>query len=112
MQGNIFRIPSFHHSLVTSFPCGWFSRGRLTGQIEIAVFSLPEGSVSDIVEDRFGFHLVKVTGRRPARTVSFAEGRAKIVDYLRQEKMRSEGEALARNLRGKAKVEVFLGESE
>jgi hypothetical protein len=26
--------------------------------------------------------------------------------------MRSEGEALARNLRGKAKVEVFLGESE
>ena len=91
---------------------GWFSRGSLTGQMETAVYSLHEGSVSNIVEDRFGFHVIKVTGRRQARTVSFTEGRGKIVEYLRQEKIRSEGEALARDLRGRAKVEVFVAEGD
>jgi peptidyl-prolyl cis-trans isomerase C len=91
---------------------GWFSRGSLTGQMETAVYSLHEGSFSDIVEDRFGFHVIKVTGRRQARTVSFSDGRGKIVEYLRQEKMRSEGEALARDLRGRAKVEVFVAEGD
>ncbi len=91
---------------------GWFSRGSLTKPLEDAVFSLPEGSMSDIIEDRFGFHLIKVTGRRPARQVSYAEGRGKIVDYLRQERVRREADSLAHELRSRAKVKVFLAETE
>jgi hypothetical protein len=46
----------------------------------------------------------------PARTVSFQEGREKIAAYLRQVKIRDEAKTLALELRGKARVEVFLAE--
>lgn len=86
---------------------GWFARGSLTPQLELVAFSLPAMVVSDVVEDRYGFHLVMITGRKAARTVPFAEARPKVVDYLKREKIRQEGLALARELRLRAKVQVM-----
>jgi len=86
---------------------GWFSRGRLAPAVEQVVFSLPVGGAGSIVEDSFGFHLMKVAGRRARRTVLLEEGRAKIVDYLVQEKVRAEAVSLARSLRTKADIQVY-----
>lgn len=86
---------------------GWFSRGSLTPQLEVVVFSLPAMVASDVLEDRYGFHLVMVTGRKAARTVPFAEARPKVVEYLKGEKLRQEGLNLARVLRRRARVEVL-----
>lgn len=85
---------------------GWFSRGSLTPQLEVAVFSLPAMVVSDILEDRYGFHLVLVTGRKPPRRVTFAEARPQVVRYLRDLRLREEGMHLARQLRRSAALEI------
>lgn len=43
---------------------GYFKRGEMVKEFEKAAFSLPVGQVSEPVETRFGWHLIKVTDRR------------------------------------------------
>jgi peptidyl-prolyl cis-trans isomerase C len=43
---------------------GWFGPGKMVAPFEAACKSLGVGSVSDVVQTQFGYHLVKVTGKR------------------------------------------------
>jgi parvulin-like peptidyl-prolyl isomerase len=43
---------------------GWFSRGKMEVNFEIAAFSLNVGEVSDVIETRYGVHLIKVTDKK------------------------------------------------
>jgi peptidyl-prolyl cis-trans isomerase C len=43
---------------------GWFGPGKMVGAFESAVKRISPGSVSDIVQTQFGYHLIKCTGRR------------------------------------------------
>ena len=43
---------------------GWFSRGRMDPAFEAAAFALDEGEVSEPVRSSFGFHLIKLDGKR------------------------------------------------
>lgn len=88
---------------------GWFGRGSLSPRMETKILSLPPFVASEILEDRYGFHIVMVTGRKPARIVPFSEARPKIVRFLREQKIREEGLSLARELRKGARVEVMDG---
>ena len=45
---------------------GKFTRGQMVGPFENAAFSQEIGKVGDIVETRFGYHLIKVTAKSPA----------------------------------------------
>ena len=64
---------------------GWFGRSMMVKPFEDAVFGLQEGQISDVVETDFGFHLIRLTGVRPAQTKSFEEVRAQIEADLRRE---------------------------
>ena len=49
---------------------GWFARGQgLVKEFEDAAFSLPVGKVSDPVKTQFGYHLIKVDEKDPARAL-------------------------------------------
>ena len=39
---------------------GWFRRGEMTEAFENAAFSLLEGTISNVVETEYGFHIIKV----------------------------------------------------
>mgnify|MGYP003768436107 CR=1 FL=1 len=43
---------------------GWFGPGKMVAGFESAVKRTSVGSVSDIVQTQFGYHIIKCTGRK------------------------------------------------
>jgi peptidyl-prolyl cis-trans isomerase D len=60
----------------------FFGRGQMVPEFEEAAFALAAGEVSDLVRTRFGFHIIKVTEVREARTVPLEEVRETIREAL------------------------------
>lgn len=83
---------------------GWIVPGQTVPEFEQAAFSLPIGQVSDLVKTSYGFHILKVAERQPARTQPFEEVRAAILPIVQQEKAEDEvnsiGDRLAAATRG------------
>lgn len=48
---------------------GWFGRGRMVAEFEDAAFKLEVGQFSDIVTSQFGYHIIMVTEKDPARAL-------------------------------------------
>ena len=43
---------------------GWFGEGKMVAAFESAVKRLSPGSVGDVTQTQFGYHIIKCTGRR------------------------------------------------
>lgn len=52
---------------------GWFSKGSMIPEFEKVAFAMKEGETSGIVKTKFGYHIIKLTGKRAAGTRSFEE---------------------------------------
>jgi parvulin-like peptidyl-prolyl isomerase len=58
---------------------GVVARGELAADIDKAVFSLPVGAVSDPIQTKFGWHLVKVLEKVPVSYKPFADVKAELL---------------------------------
>ena len=65
---------------------GSFGRGTMVKPFEDAVFSAKAGDLLPPVLSDFGWHIIKVTGVRPARTQPFDEVKAQIEGELKKKK--------------------------
>ena len=74
---------------------GWIVRGQTVPEFEAAAFSLPKGSISDLVKTQYGFHIIQVIDRQTARTQTLDEVKASIVNQLQQEKAEQLGENIS-----------------
>ena len=77
-------------------------------EIDNAAFSLEAGGVSDVVQSAFGFHVVKVIERLPARTQSFEEVSA---DMARGEAIAEAATERANRLVEAISTEIEAGKS-
>jgi peptidyl-prolyl cis-trans isomerase D len=66
---------------------GWIVEGQTVPAFEHAAFSLPKGSISDLVQTEYGFHIIKVLDRETAHTKSLDEVRLSILSTLSDEKV-------------------------
>jgi len=57
---------------------GWFGKATMLPEFEKVAFSLKEGETSGIVKTKFGYHIIKVTGKRPAGQREFADVKEQI----------------------------------
>ena len=87
---------------------GFFGRGRMVKPFEEAAFALPLKQISEIVETEYGYHLIQVTERKDAGTVSFEEVKPRILEHLKQQQIRERTEGYVDNLRKGAKIEKLL----
>jgi parvulin-like peptidyl-prolyl isomerase len=62
-----------------------FPRGQMVPEFEAAAFSLKTNQVSDIVTTQFGYHIIKLSEKIPAKKVEFEKVSTEITDYLKQQ---------------------------
>jgi len=74
---------------------GWIVRGQTVPEFEAAAFSLPKGSISDLVKTQYGFHIIQVIDRETARTQTLDEVKASILNQLQQQKAEQLGDTLS-----------------
>ncbi len=87
---------------------GYFQRGQMVKSFEDVAFKMKKDEVSDIVRTRFGFHIIKVTDRKPAGKLAFEKVKDDIKDYLQKQKTQKAVDAYVAKLRKTAKIKVNL----
>lgn len=63
----------------------FFGKGMMVKSFEDAAFKLKEGEVSDVVESDFGYHIIKLTGIKPASAKSLEEVKDQIAADIKKQ---------------------------
>ncbi len=61
---------------------GSFTRGQMVPEFDAVAFSLGPGAISDLVTTQFGFHIIKVNEKQPARARPFEEIKGAILPIV------------------------------
>ena len=88
---------------------GYFGRGQMVPQFEEVAFSLATNEVSGVVETQFGYHVIKVTGKKAASKAPLEEVSDRIKEHLSGEQKGELFDKFVEELKGKAKV--FINKS-
>jgi peptidyl-prolyl cis-trans isomerase D len=73
----------------------YFGRGRMAKEFEEAAFSLSPGQISDVIKSPFGFHIIKLTDRKPEAKRSLDEARPQITEQLAYERAQAQVQTTA-----------------
>lgn len=87
---------------------GYFGRGQMVKPFDDAVFAMQVNQVSEVVETRFGYHLIKVYDKKPEETLAYAEVKDRISERLKREKIQKGAQGYVENLKKDAKIEKLL----
>jgi peptidyl-prolyl cis-trans isomerase C len=83
---------------------GYFDRRKMVKPFADTAFDLKPGQVSNIVETRFGFHLIKVYDKRAKSAYVFEDIKDRLGELLQQQKMQEETVRYLEGLRKTATI--------
>jgi peptidyl-prolyl cis-trans isomerase C len=85
---------------------GWFGKGSMVPAFEKAVLALKENQVSGIVKSDFGFHIIKLTGKRAAGIRPLEEVKDQIKGAIMPTKQQEVFQKIKEELKKSAKITV------
>lgn len=85
---------------------GWFGKGAMVPAFEKAALGLKEGQVSDVVKSDFGYHIIKLTGKRAAGIRPFEEVKDQIKAAILPSKQQEVFLKIKEDLKKNAKVTI------
>lgn len=83
---------------------GSFARDRMVDAFADKAFSMKEGEISDPVQTKFGYHVIKHEGHKEASTESFDSVKEDIVSKLERKKFRNAVDQFVAKLREDAEI--------
>src|SRR4051812_26712705 len=73
----------------------FFGKGQMVAEFDKVAFEMKPGQISDVVKSQFGYHIIKVTDKRPASQKTLAEVRTQIEDQLKYEQAQTAAQKLS-----------------
>lgn len=86
----------------------WIGRGDTVPPFEAAAFGLSPGEISEVVETRYGYHVIKMAERKEGGVIPFERAEPQIDQFLRQQAIRDRVQSEIDVLRAAGDVEIFI----
>lgn len=87
---------------------GFFPKGKMVPEFEKASFGLKPGEVSDIVETKYGYHIIKCEEKRAAGFIPFENARKGIIERITKETTASKIKEYVEKRMAEEKAEIFF----
>ncbi|OPL10422.1 MAG: hypothetical protein AVO34_03535 [Firmicutes bacterium ML8_F2] len=87
---------------------GYFGRGEMVEQFEIAAFNLGVGEISEPVATEFGYHIVEILDRHEEEKAVYEEVSNEVFETMADEQMNEEINLILQELHEKAEIEYLL----
>jgi peptidyl-prolyl cis-trans isomerase C len=82
-------------------------RGQTVKPFEDAAFSQEKNVIGPVITTEYGYHVIQVLERKPAKTIAFDEVKSKISAYLEQQKQSKAFNAILQKLKENAKIAIY-----
>ena len=85
---------------------GYLTKGTIIPEIEEVVFALEVEELSEVVKSDYGFHILKITEKKPETVRTLEEVKEEIIQTLLPAKQKEAFDNLLEELKGKAEIEI------
>ena len=82
----------------------FFPKGQMVPEFDTAAFTLQPGQVSDLVKSQFGYHIIKVTDKKPASKKTLDEVKQQIEDQLKSQRAQDEAQRTVNDISASIKT--------
>ena len=86
----------------------FFGKGRMVPEFDRAAFSMAPGQISDLVKTEYGYHIIKLTDKKPGGTKKLDEVRQQLTEQIAFDRAQTQALTLAEDLEKKIKKPADL----
>ncbi|OXS63921.1 foldase protein PrsA [Bacillus sp. V-88] len=90
---------------------GYFGKGEMVAEFDDKAFSMKKGEISEPVKTEFGYHIIKVTGKKEAKEAVLADHKDEIKDILFDQALQTEYGTWLAEKKKEYKIEKTLKDS-